>query len=87
MLRPHDGSGRGGAMRRRRTMNRIEVLAGAAGAVGLYLGMFWGAHRLADWTSDDPVRLLVAVVLAAGWICVWVVIGLASSLLTALLTR
>ena len=74
-------------MRRRRKAKRVEVLAGAAGAVGLYLGLFWGLHRLGDWLSDDPVRWLIAAVLVAGWISVLAVIGLASSLLTALLAR
>ena len=74
-------------MRRRRKVKRVEVLAGAAGAVGLYLGLLWGLHRLGDWLSDDPVRWLIAAVLVAGWISVLAVIGLASSLLTALLAR
>ena len=77
-------------MRRRRRVKRVEVLAGAAGAagaVGLYLGLFWALHRLADWLSDDPVRWLIAAALVVGWIGVWAVIGLAGSLLTALLAR
>ena len=74
-------------MRRRRKVDRVEVLAGVAGAVGLYLGLFWGLHRLADWLSDDPIRWLIAAVLVAGWIGVWAVIGLVGSLLTALLAR
>ena len=77
-------------MRRRRKVDRVEVLAGVAGvagAVGLYLGLFWGLHRLADWLSDDPARWLIAAALVVGWIGVWAVIGLAASLLTALLAR
>lgn len=74
-------------MRRRRRVKRAEVLAGAAGAVGLCFGLLWGLHRLGDWLSDDPVRWLIAAVLVAGWIGVWAVIGLAGSLLTALLAR
>ena len=33
-------------MRRRKTADRIEVMVGTLGAVGLYLGMLWGLHRL-----------------------------------------
>ena len=73
-------------MRRPATV-RIDVVLGALGAAGLYAGLFWGLHRLADWLSDDPARWLIAAALIAGWIGVWAVIGLLGTLLTALTSR
>ena len=77
-------------MRRRKTVGRFDVTVialGVLGAAGLCLGMLWGLHRLADWLSADPARWLIAAALIAGWIGVWAVIGLAGTLLTALLAR
>ena len=76
-----------GAMRRFGRMDWIGLLAGVLVIVVLYGGAFWVVHRFLGWVMDDPLRLLIAIPLAIGCICIWAVIGLASSLLTALLTR
>lgn len=80
MLRAHEAVD--GAMRR---SNRIDVMVGALGAVGLYIGVLWGLHRLADWLLADPGRWLIAAAVLLAWVCAWVVIGFVGSLLAALL--
>ena len=57
------------------------------GTGGLAVLYFAAMHWFADWLSNDPIRWLVAASLVVGWICAWAVIGLAGSLLTALLAR
>ena len=57
------------------------------GAVALLVGMFQGLHWLADWLSAEPWRWLLAAALIAGWIWLWVVVGLCSALLAAVLAR
>ena len=74
-------------MERRKARERKELMLGMLGAVALLIGVFQGAHWLDDWLSAEPVRWLIAAALVAGWIWLWLVIGLCSALLAAVLAR
>lgn len=74
-------------MERRKARERKELMLGMLGAVALLIGMFQGLHWLDDWLSAEPVRWLIAAALVAGWVWLWLVIGLCSAFLAALLAR
>ena len=81
------GHGHGVTRMRRRRWTAGDWYAFVFGAGGLAALYFTAVHWFADWLSAEPGRWLAALALIIAWVCVWVVIGLVGSLLTALLAR